>query len=585
MRDIGKNTIRALALVLAWFGGVLAGPSAAQGAVQVSARLSAGVLRLGDTGALNLTVENADDARVLEVPAVTGLRFGKPGQPMSQRYTGFVNGRRYAESNLTIAIPFRTEAEGDFEIPSVSVEVQGQRYQTKPLRITVVKDITGADFGYLEVRASGTKVVEGQPFTVELAFGWDEERTGKVTFAELNLPWWDSLPGAIEVAGQPIPQASRVDIPVNGSLQVPAEQLENRVRDGRTFIQLRLTKSFLPTRSGTLEFPTSFFEFGRLRQTSFFDSRRESHFVQAPSFLVEVVALPSEGQPLDFSGAVGTLAARASADTRDVRAGDSIKFTVEWTGQGNLEYFRAPDPGALEAFRGFRVYGATEEKSFERRKVIYDLAPLSSDVQSIPALPLTFFDPARGSYETVATTPIPIRVRALEKGERLADDERRFERDIADIDARAPVAGTSAEEGHGEDRFLLAALVVVPLVGLSARARARARAGDPGAPLERRRRRAARALARALARADDPAGQLAALHEFLAARTREHAEAWNGRDLVRWAAARAPGLPHEVVREAAQALAGLEAAVYGGGAPPAREKIGALARTLQEAGL
>ena len=585
MRTGIHRTVRSLAFALALLAGVLAPSRAAQGKVQVSARLSSGVLRLGDTGALNLTIESAEDARVLEAPAVAGLRFGKPGQPSSQRYQGFINGRRYSESNLTISIPFRSEAEGDYTIPPVALEVDGQRYETKPVRVTVVKDITGADFGYLEVHASGTKVVEGQPFTLELAFGWDEERTGKVTFAELNLPWWDSLPGALEVEGEPVPQTSRVDIPVNGNLQAPAEQLENRTRDGRSFITLRLTKSFLPTRSGTLEFPTSFFEFGRVRQTSFFDSRRESHFVQAPPFTVEVVALPSAGQPLDFSGAVGTLTARASADTRDVRVGDSIKFAVEWTGQGNLEYFRAPDPGTLDAFRGFRVYGATEEKSFERRKVIYDLAPLTGDVQSIPGLPLTVFDPESGRYVTVATAPIPIRVRALEKGANLADDERRFERDIADIDPRPPARGAGAEERRGLDAFLLGALVGVPLVGLVARARARARAGDPGAPLERRRRRAARELARALARAADPAAQLSALHEFLAARTREGAEAWNGRDFGGWAGAHAPALPQGVVREATQALASLEAAVYGGAAPPEGERIRALARTLQEAGL
>ena len=578
------QTLALLACAPLLLAGAFPGPRATQGGVQVSARLSSGVLRMGDTATLNLTVENAEDARVLEIPAVAGLRFGKPGPPMSQRYQGFVNGRRYSESNLKITIPFRAEAEGDFTIPPVAVEVDGQRYETKPLRVTVVKDITGADFGYLEVHASGTRVVEGQPFTLELTFGWDEERTGKVSFAELNLPWWDSLPGAIEVEGQAIP-GNRVDIPVNGNLQVPAEQLENRTRDGRSFIALRLTKSFLPTRSGLLEFPTSFFEFGRARQVGFFETRRESHFVQAPSFTVEVVALPSAGQPLDYSGAVGALVARASADTRDVRVGDSIKLTVEWTGPGNLEYFRAPDPGTLDAFRGFRVYGATEEKSFERRKVVYDLAPLASDVQAIPAVPLSVFDPASGRYETVATSPIPIRVRALEKGAGLSDDEKRFERDIADIDARPPAAGGRAEERRSQDAFLLGALVTVPLVGLVVRARARRRAGDPGAPLERRRRRAAKELARALGRAESPAAKLAAMNEFLAARTREGVEAWNGRDFSRWAAARASSLPESLVREATQTQASLEAAVWGGAPPPDRERLHALARSLQEAGL
>lgn len=562
----------------------LAAAALPQGEVRVSARLSAGVLRLGDTGRIDITVENGDDARVLDTPVVAGLAFGKPGAPSLRQSSGYVNGRVWSASTLSLSLPFRPEAEGDYEIPAITIEAGGQRFETRPLRVTVVKDIQGADFGYLEVRPSAPRVVEGQPFTVELLFGW--EAGEEIAFAELNLPWWDSLPGALEVGERTVPQQGRVDgIVVNGRIQVTAEQIEPRERQGRRFVTLRLTKNFLPTRSGVLEFPTSFFEFGRRRQVSLFDTRRESHFVQAEAFTLEVVALPSAGQPLDFSGAVGTLAVRASADTRDVRVGDSIKLSVEWTGQGNLEYFRAPDLGALDAFRGFRVYGTAEEKAFERRKVVYDLAPLSSEVREIPPVPLSVFDPGSARYGTLATEPIPVRVRALEKGTPLEDEEQRFERDLGDIDARAPGLGAGQGRARAQDRFLLAALLLVPVLGLGARARVRARAGDPAAPLARRRRRAQRELARALVRAEGPGAQQAALLEFLAARTLEPAAAWNGRDFRGWAHGHAPGLAAEVRREAERTLSELEAAVYGGKAAPERERLLALARTLAEAGL
>jgi len=577
---------RALGVLLAASSLHLAPSAASAGAqneAQVSARLSVGVLRMGDTGYVNLTVENARDARLVELPRVDGLKFADPGSPSRNDFRSMINGRVYVERSLTWSIPFRGEAEGDFEIPPLAVEVDGKRLATRSLHVTVRRDITGADYGYMEVHPSGTTVVEGQPFTVELTFGWDESRTGQVTFAELNLPWWDSLPGAIELEGEPIPQNSRVMIPVNGGLKVAAEQLENRDRGGRSFITLRITKSFLPTRSGTLEFPTSFFEFGRLRQAGFFDTRRESHFVQADPFTIEVIALPSEGQPMDFSGAVGALSARASADVRDVRVGDSIKLTAEWSGDGNLQYFRIPDPGALDSFRGFRVYGTTEEKSPTRRKVVYDLAPLSTEVQAIPPIPLSVFDPAKGAYETITTAPIPIRVRPLEKGRTLSDDERRFEQDISDIDTRAP--GLGAEVGGVEDRFLLGALAAVPLLGLWGRSRARRRMGDPGAPLERRRRRARRELTRRLRGSPDASSRQAAMHEFLAARTRESASAWNGRDFAGWAEERVPELPQAVRQAAATELARLDAAVWGGAPAPDSGRLLELARELQEAGL
>jgi hypothetical protein len=315
-----------------------------------------------------------------------------------------------------------------------------------------------------------------------------------------------------------------------------------------------------------------------------FETRRESHFVQAASFAVEVVALPSEGQPLDFSGAVGVFQARASADARDVRVGDSIKFSVEWSGQGNLDFFRAPDPGTLDAFRGFRVYGSTEEKTPARRKVTYDLAPLSSDVQTIPALPLSVYDPEEARYETLTTEPLAIRVRPLEGATTLTDDEQRFERDLVDIEVAAP--GTAAHgRARGQDRFLLGALVAVPLFGFVARAQARRRAGDPGAPLERRRRRARKSLERALRAAGTPAELQGAWHEFLAARTREGASAWAGRDFPSFCRARELVLGEPLQREASALHAELEAAVWGGGSAPASERVKALARALEEGGL
>jgi hypothetical protein len=422
-------------------------------------------------------------------------------------------------------------------------------------------------------------VVEGQPFTVELTFGWDAN--DKVAFAELNLPWWDTLPGALVLDSAPVPQQSRVEgVEVNGE-RIDAEQAPSAKRNGREFVTLKVRRTYLPTRASPLEFPTSFFEFGRDRQISIFNTRRESHFVKAEPFTVEVVPLPTEGQPRDFSGAVGKFTMRASVDARDVRVGDSIKFAVEWGGQGNLQFFTPPDLSALDAFRGFRVFGTTEEKSFERRKVVYDLAPLSTDVKEIPALALPLYDPLEKRYTSVASTPIPIRVRPLERSGTLADAEKSFERDLADIDV-APLVVGGGGSARGKDGFLAVGLVLVPVLGLLVRAEVRRRHGDPDAPLARRRRRAQREFTRALPGADSALRELTLFHEYLGARTGEAAEAWNGRDVERWNAGRASALAPELARDLVGMLASLEAAAFGGAARVPAAELTALAARLAE---
>ena len=44
-----------------------------------------------------------------------------------------------------------------------------------------------------------------QPFTLELTFGWDDGLRQRINWANLSLPWWGQLPGALENAAPPFP--------------------------------------------------------------------------------------------------------------------------------------------------------------------------------------------------------------------------------------------------------------------------------------------------------------------------------------------------------------------------------------------
>jgi hypothetical protein len=581
------RTIHGLLLVLV---ALVAAPraAAAQGQQEpsVSARLSTGVARLGERLVLVIEVENARDVRVSRLPAVEGLAFGEPEGPQSYRSMGNINGRRYDVVQLRYAIPLRAAQEGEFTIPPVGLIVDGSPRETKPLRLRVVVDLRGADLGFLALRAPSQRVIEGQPFTLELRFGWDASTT--INYADLSLPWWGALPGLIELEGRDLPPAVRrvEGVQVNGQGGIVVEAVDPGPGEER-FQVFRLVRTYLPSRAGTIEFPENVLEFGRVRDRGLFAApERTSYFVRAEPFTLEVVPLPLEGQPLDYSSAVGSLAVRASADVRDVAVGESIKFTVEWTGQGNLEFFQAPDPKRIDAFHGFRVFGATEEKRFDLRRVVYDLAPLDEGTREIPPLPLTVFDPERGVYTTISTDPIPIRVRPLAGGAGLSDEgvAKSFATDVEDIDTR-PLAGSSAGRGGAPgDGVVLGAALLVPGGWLFLRSAVRRRRGDPGAPAERRRRRARRDLARNRRRAHEPRAVLDAFTTFLAARAREPATAWAGRDVLAWCAAHVPSGrdAQPAAREVAEIVRRLEAAVWGGGPPLANTELLSAAERWEE---
>ena len=447
----------------------------------------------------------------------------------------------------------------------------------------MVEDLEGQELGLLEITVSPASVTEGLTFSIEVRLGWDNALP--VNFADLRLGFWDGLPGMPRAEREFKPAEGREvsGVTVNGA-QVVCEELELAEIGGRPFRQLRIVRSFIASQPGTFELPESFLNFGReVSSGSFLRTTVEKvddYYVRASSRPLVVEPLPKEGQPFDFTGAVGRIDAKAAVDTRDLRAGESVKLTVEWTGSGNLEFFGAPELARLDAFDGFRVYGKTEERSFDRRAVTYDLAPLSEEVTAIPAVPLPVYVPDERHYATVLTEPIPIQVRALEGAVELEGEAgQELGRDLRDIDT-TPLdasAGLAPDRGGPPAPWVLAALFGVPLAGLLLRTLIR-RGGDPAAPRVRRRRRARRRLAKALGAAATPEAELAALYAFLADRSGEPREAWVGRDVRQALAAQGSnghGVDASDVERLGEVIEELEASVWadGGRAVQRREVL------------
>lgn len=592
MRSMNSRCIAKIAHILCAFA-VLATALFAQGKSQarITAQLSTGVIKLGASATLLVTVENAAYSEVRGLPKVDGLEIGPLSAPSTRSATTYINGRVTRSDSRTWGIPVRPLAKGDYTIPPIELVVDGAPTQTSALVLTVVEDLKGEELGFFTITPSTHKVVEGQPFSVELRFGWDAGLRDRVNYANLSLPWWGQLPGTLDMDPAPAAPGVRLtEIQLNSETTIKVEEYGTTTVRGRQFRTFRMIRSFTPTRANPLEFPTSFLEFGRISEVGDFFSRRqakeESYFARAEGFQIEVVPLPEQGRPLDFSGAIGSFKVRSVAEPRDVDAGDSIKFTVEYTGAGNLEFFEAPDPARMDSFKGFRTYGKTESKFFDRRTIVYDIAPMSPDVKEIPPLPLSVFDPEAGQYTTVQTVALPIRVRALAKGSGLeveGEGGSKSARDLRDIHSEALATLKWTRPGPWG---IGVALASAPLVWFALRSVARRR-GDPDAPLERRRRKARKQLMKRLAAARSAREELDALHDFLAARTREPREAWQGRDVKGYLLTRPPPRPSEGdVAELDALVRELERETWAGsGTALPRERIETVSQRLIGGGL
>ena len=541
-----KNLYIALVAIIALASSPEA--QAQKGEPVVSAQLQTGLVKLGSQAVAQVTVEGTTQALLREVAPVDGLDFVGATGPKRSVFESITRGRRVRSESLSWTLHWRPEREGSFEIPPLTLEVDGQEVQTQGMSLRVVEDFQGQNLGYLEWIDAPTKVYEGEPFEVTLRFGWDWAMT-RFNHANLILPWWGRLPGTLEVETKASAGQRQLDVSLNDSGVVRVRELGRKTIEERDLRLFELKRTYVSTRTGSLSFPASHFEFGRVDR-GFFESRREIYYVAWPALEMEIVALPEDGRPFDFSGGVGRFSARSSVDRRSLDLGESLKLSVEWTGTGNLEFFEAPDLGREDAFAGFRTYGATDRFSGDRRVVVYDLAPKNADVSELPPVRLNIFDPSTGEYTEVETKPIPIRVRVPEG---LVGLELEGAGEVIGLDLRDIKTTPEGSDGAGAPRdLMLLGLPLATIAGWVALRRSVRRRGDPASAKARRRRGARRSLKRRLGQAGDARAQAEALRAFLGDRTDEASTAWEGRDVTLFAKARV-----EVSEEAVSALAAL----------------------------
>lgn len=126
---------------------------------------------------------------------------------------------------------------------------------------------------------------------------------------------------------------------------------------------------------------------------------------EVPAWTVR--ALPVEGRPETFCGAVGRFELRATVSAPRVEVGQGFTATLTITGDGNLQRFAAPP---LPELAGFHVQGVVERRAAAGREFVFDLLPLRAGVEALPPLPFCAFDPAAERYVVSHTAPVPLTV-------------------------------------------------------------------------------------------------------------------------------------------------------------------------------
>jgi len=487
---------------------------AAAGKISIEASVDRNVVGVGEELVLTVSVsgglQNLPEPKLPDMPD-----FSVYGSGTNTSFS-WTNGRISSSRTSTYVLVPRTE--GKFTIPSISVEYGGKEYFTEPIEVTVTSapqrsprapSAGGAQGGR---SAPGRRGGGGRRWVL-IEASLDRERAYVGEQVTLTI----DLYSRARVVGSRLVPPSTTGFWVE---ELPGEKSFYKVVDGLQYRVTRVAMALFPTVEGTLgvgpvewqcrveeplDWRDPFSLFPRTRDLS----------VESDSLSVEVLALPEEGRPDGYTGAVGCYGVSARVDKTEAKTGGPLTFTVTVSGVGNVNALADVQLPELPGFRSYDSGGSTDMKkdgwvvkgsrSFSRVYV-----PKVPGEFVFPPVSFAYFDPEAGRYRIAVSDSILFRVVPGEGAVAATTGGALMARDIRYIRTGSPSFSRIGDRLYKRRGFLLLQLLAPAMVLCAYAYRvAREKRADPAKSRARKARARARDAiqkAREMGRAGDPAG-------------------------------------------------------------------------------
>jgi hypothetical protein len=401
---------------------LLGAPPAGAVVPPVDVTLEPRQISLGETAQLTIT-STGSGLDGISLPVVAGLEFRVVGQ---SRRLEIINGATM--SSTTVVLRITPEAPGIFTIPGLTP-------QSQPLVLRVNPDNgSPSPSPYANPYSSGRP-----PPTANGASPSGIHMTADgAAYVRMLIPKRDvyvgeSIPVDIEVGMRAgfvssvngLPTLTGNDFTLNNLSRKP-ERVEKMV-DGQPFTVITWHSMLAPVKPGTfslsVQTPLTIRVRTRPARDSMIDDLLGDPFMQnffgatvakeitaaSPPAELNVLPLPTEGRPADFSGAVGSFKIASDISSSSAAVGDPLTLRLHVTGAGNFDRVDTP---MLEHVERWKTYppkstftqsdaiGYKGEKTFEQPLIAAQPGP-----QTLPDLAFSYFDPSTRRYETAHTTP------------------------------------------------------------------------------------------------------------------------------------------------------------------------------------
>lgn len=461
--------------------------------IEVTASVDRNQVGVGDV--INLTVSvSAQDSVTVEEPGMVSI----PGFELINSSTGvetrssFTNGRFVTQQARTFNYMLAVMKAGQAQIPALTLQVDGKAYSTKPITIAVSNQRTNPQ--------------AGQRSRPDPLAGLDDEEELFNQILQRNFPGMRQAPGQ---GGPPVNpnEAFFIQAEVDKSKAYVGEQVtvafylytRGQIRDIDTlkypdlkgfwkeelematrlnFEQsvingiayqraLLVSYALFPIKAGTAKIDPYKAKCTVLTPNNFGFGRPYQFTKASREISVEVMDVPAEGRPANFTGAVGRFRLSAQFEPPTGVTNQPVTLRVRFEGQGNAKLIELPK---LELPPSFELYDTKSQAKFLRDGSSFKefevlVIPREPGTFNIPALSVAVFDPESKKFTNVSAQPLNIAVTgsATTPGAAPTVTAAKPEKDVG---PKLPALATDMDR-HTSDPFLLAIITAIIYSGVA----------------------------------------------------------------------------------------------------------------------
>jgi hypothetical protein len=163
--------------------------------------------------------------------------------------------------------------------------------------------------------------------------------------------------------------------------------------------------------------------------------------VQSPETSMSVLALPAQGRPSDFGGAVGSFKISADISSSKTTAGDPLTLRMHVSGAGNFDRVESSMLGGSAEWKTYdpkASFNSTDPLGYRGEKIFEQpIVASQAGTHIVPPLTFNYFDPATRRYETARSLPLEVTVAPAAN---------------ADTNVAPAIAGAPVDQTHGSLR-------------------------------------------------------------------------------------------------------------------------------------